>query len=93
MRLNNNQNAIYRLILHFLSNQPIGYQFCLDRQFYNSINYTGPISATDKRIIGRYFRQQVQNNAIQNVQFNYVFSNCPRCGYKSTSNKIHYITV
>ncbi len=85
------QQQIYNQILQYLSTLPAGTQFNLDKAFYQLALPNVVLTSGDKRAIGKYFRQQVQNKAIR-VDFDYCFSNCPRCGYKDNQNHIYYIT-
>ena len=86
------QLSYYNQVISYLGTQRIGYQFSLDRAFYQLALPSIPISVGDKREIGKYFKQQVLSKAIS-VDFDYIYSTCPRCGYKDNQNRIHYKTV
>lgn len=85
--LNPNQQAIYNAIVNHIATMQPG-DFCLDKAFYNQLQVS--VIKADRLIIGKYFKEQVAINAVSKVRFHYIFSNCLRCGYKDSSNKIHY---
>ena len=107
--MNQAQQGYFYQIVYFLSQQVSNYKFCLNVNFYsicfaNSQNNTP--TANDRKIIGKEFSRQVKQNhqvtafdpisntqATANVNFDFIFSNCPRCGFKDSSNKTHYITI
>ena len=94
------QQTYYQQIIQYLSQQHSSYQFCLDKQFYSNV-FSGNIpTGIDRQAIGREFSKQVKTNkkvSIANfsvdVDFDYIYPNCPRCGYKDSANKSHYKTI
>lgn len=90
--MNQTQQIAYTQILHYILSLPLQRKFCLDGAFYSAAGIMG-LSPIDKRVIGKYFKNQVAANQIANVKFDYIYSNCLRCGYKDSSNKVHYIRV
>ena len=90
--MNPQQRLWYNQLLQYVSQLPKNYHFFLDKNFYVMALPNIPLNATDKRVIGKAFKLAVQNKIIS-VTFNYIFCNCPRCGYKDSANKIHYITI
>lgn len=86
------QQQYYNQILNYLTSLPPQTKFCLDKSFYQKVLPTANLTSGDKIVISKYFKQQVLNNAIK-VKFDYIYSNCKRCGYKDTQNHIHYITI
>lgn len=85
------QLQYYNQIVTYLMGKGAGYKFCLDKQTYQSVFPNVTLSKSDKIAISKHFKQQVANNII-NVDFDYIFSNCARCGYKDSQNHIHYVT-
>ena len=90
--MNKTQQNAYLQILHYILSLPVQRKFCLDGPFYSAAGIRG-LSPIDKRVIGKYFKNQVAANKITSVNFDYIYSNCLRCGYKDSSNKAHYIRV
>lgn len=86
------QQSYYAQIISYLRTQRIGYQFSLDSTFYRLALPAAVVSTGDKRAIGKYFKQQVSAGLIS-VAFDYIYSTCPRCGYKDNQNHIHYKTL
>lgn len=96
--MNATQQNYFTQVLQYLNSQTSPYKFCLDSNFYQQVLPNITLTKSDKLVIGREFAKQVKNNSQVSfngvsvkVKFDYVFSNCPRCGYKDSSNKIHYI--
>ena len=86
------QKTTYNSIIQYLLNQQTGFQFTLSSGFYLAAVPNLTLTAADKRAIGMYFRKQVQTGTIS-VAFDYLYGTCLRCGYKDSSNHIHYITI
>lgn len=86
------QTQYYYQLLNHVNSLPPQTQFCLDNNFYAVVFHNIALTAVDKRVLGREFKKDVQNNKVS-VNFNYIFGNCLRCGYKDNTNKSHYIKI
>ncbi len=92
------QQRYFQQVVQYLSQQKKSFKFCLDKNLYQNIFSNNIPDGNDRKVIGREFSKQVKNNGVVavnklslNVDFDYVYSRCNRCGYKDTANKIHYI--
>lgn len=88
--LNQNQAIIYQSIIAHIGTMPNG-DFCLDEKtIYGKLNLTLAPSSSDKRAIGKYFKEQVVQKLIPHVRLHNIYGKCPCCAFKDSSNKIHY---
>lgn len=92
------QNNYFQLIVQYLSKQKQPFSFCLDNNLYAMVFNVNLPNGKDRQAIGREFSKQVKakgcvsvNGLSVRVDFDYIYSNCSRCGYKDSANKIHYI--
>ena len=82
----------YTQLLSHVANLKTGTQFCLDKTFYAQALPNVILNVSDKRALGKEFKNDVNSNKI-NVRYNYKYGNCQRCGYKSSSNIINYVKI
>lgn len=89
------QQIYYNQLIQYiqsLSNTKQFISFCLDKNFYARALPTANLTTADKRVLGKQFKQDVMNKTVS-ATFNYLYGHCPRCGYKDSSNKIHYVII